>query len=229
MSTLLRSNLISSPHLPLHPTHPPSPLLHLQRTQQQPRPHPSSHTPNPYPSPPLPSLRAVRYARTHEDSSQALSLSLDERTRDLNERTEAVQTLTSEVCTTSFSSIPHPSPPPLIPPLSPPYPQVRLLDLRLLEFKASNTQLMESEKDLREALARSVDRANKAEKEVVYLSEGGASGQRERERMDDLCVNLQKQVRSSVCDLFLSVSYLSSFPFFHFILFLSFLPSLKSS
>lgn len=39
------------------------------------------------------------YARTHEDSSRALSLTLDEKNAELKERSSEVQTLTSEVRT----------------------------------------------------------------------------------------------------------------------------------
>ena len=43
--------------------------------------------------------RAMLYARTHEDSSRALSLTLDEKNAELEERSSEVQTLTSEVQT----------------------------------------------------------------------------------------------------------------------------------
>ena len=44
---------------------------------------------------------------------------------------------------------------------------------------------------------RTGDRLNKAEREVVRLSEGGASSQLERERLEDLRIRLQKQVREN--------------------------------
>ena len=75
---------------------------------------------------------------------------------------------------------------------------MRLLDRRLQESKNKITELCESESDLKDTLLRTTDRLNKAEKEVAVLSEGGASGQRERDRLEDLRVRLQKQV--SVCE-----------------------------
>ena len=50
---------------------------------------------------------------------------------------------------------------------------------------------------MEEAFVRTGDRLNKAEREVVRLSEGGASSQLERERLEDLRIRLQKQVREN--------------------------------
>lgn len=76
--------------------------------------------------------------------------------------------------------------------------QIRLLDKRMFESKARITHLTETEKDLQDALTRTSDRLSKAEKEVVLLSEGGESGTRERDRLEDLSIKLQKQVSPSL-------------------------------
>ena len=72
----------------------------------------------------------------------------------------------------------------------------------MFESKSRIAHLTETEKDLQDALTRTADRLSKAEKEVVLLSEGGESGARERDRLEDLSIKLQKQVSS----LFLSAS-----------------------
>ena len=68
----------------------------------------------------------------------------------------------------------------------------------MFESKSKINEQAEREKDLTSSLQSAIDRLNKAEKEVAHLSEGGSSGQRERDRLQDLCVSLQKQVRKCV-------------------------------
>lgn len=68
----------------------------------------------------------------------------------------------------------------------------------MFESKSKINEQAEREKDLTSSLRSAIDRLNKAEKEVAHLSEGGSSGQRERDRLQDLCVSLQKQVRKCV-------------------------------
>ena len=87
----------------------------------------------------------------------------------------------------------------------------------MFESKSRIAHLTETEKDLQDALTRTADRLSKAEKEVVLLSEGGENGARERDRLEDLSIKLQKQVSS----LFLSVSLDFSFS----LLFTFFAPS----
>ena len=68
----------------------------------------------------------------------------------------------------------------------------------MFESKSKINEQAEREKDLTSSLQSAIDRLNRAEKEVVLLSEGGSSGQRERDRLQDLCVSLQKQVRTYI-------------------------------
>ena len=68
----------------------------------------------------------------------------------------------------------------------------------MFESKSRITHLTETEKDLQDALTRTADRLSKAEKEVLLFSEGGESGARERERLEDLSIKLQKQVSPSL-------------------------------
>ena len=95
----------------------------------------------------------------------------------------------------------------------------------MFESKSRIAHLTETEKDLQDALTRTADRLSKAEKEVVLLSEGGESGARERDRLEDLSIKLQKQVSS----LFLSVSLDFSFSWLFTFLAPSTIPSFLES
>ena len=67
----------------------------------------------------------------------------------------------------------------------------------MFESKARIAHLSEKEKDLQDALTRTADRLSKAEKSIALLSQSVESGVRDRDRLEDLSIKLQKQVNTS--------------------------------
>lgn len=114
--------------------------------------------------------RAMRQIQFQEKSSATYSLTIGEQDDRLRQRGEAVETLTSEV---------------------------RLLNRRLSELHSSHTNVGDQMRDTSEALARTTERLSLADKEVANLLEGLASSQREKDRADEHCSQLQRQIEVS--------------------------------